>query len=116
MRSAGNLVSLLSMIERTSMQAMIRGLQALPPITLEARVVGPTSDAAPFTAHVHVDSSSAAVLVRSGNGGATPRVSCRGIVIGGDDDYDSTDGTEFSPVRVELNLSGGVTRHETPSS
>lgn len=72
MRAVGNIVTLLSSRERTSMRAMILGLQNLPPISLEVEPVGNRFGEVPFTPIFRVHPSSGVILetriVLLGNG------------------------------------------------
>jgi len=72
MRAVGNIVPLLSSSERTSMKAMIRGLQSLPPISLEVEVIGDKNGEVPFAPVFRVHPSSGVILETSmvlfGNG------------------------------------------------
>jgi hypothetical protein len=62
MHSIGDIVPLLSSSERTSMQAMILGLQKLPPISLEVEPVGDRFGNVPFAPVFHVHPSSGVIL------------------------------------------------------
>jgi hypothetical protein len=61
MRSVGLTVPLLNTQERTSMRAMIEGLQRLPPISLEAEAAE-TEGEIPIKPVVHVHASGGVVL------------------------------------------------------
>ncbi|MEA2602181.1 MAG: hypothetical protein QOF89_3173 [Acidobacteriota bacterium] len=61
MRSVGANVPVLSSSERTSMRAMILGLQNLPPISLEAEVEETVGEV-PFAPSVHVHPSNGVIL------------------------------------------------------
>ena len=61
MRAIGNRVPLLSSSERTSMRAMIRGLQALPPISLEVEAVELTGEV-PFSPEIRLLPSHGVIL------------------------------------------------------
>jgi hypothetical protein len=62
MRAVGNIVPLLSSSERTSMHAMILGLQNLPPISLEAEAVGDRFGEVPFSPVFRVHPSNGVIL------------------------------------------------------
>jgi hypothetical protein len=61
-RSVARIVPLLSGSERTSMLAMIRGLQKLPPISLEAEIEGEISAETPFRPAIRVHPSDGVIL------------------------------------------------------
>lgn len=60
MRWVGRMIPVLSDSERTSMKAMIQGLQNLPPITLEADAKD-TVDEIPFVPEIHVGASTGVI-------------------------------------------------------
>src|SRR5436305_6942574 len=62
MRTIGNIIPLLDSKEKTSMRAMILGLQRLPPITLEGELVGETTIVPPFVPDIRVHPSGGVVL------------------------------------------------------
>jgi precorrin-3B methylase len=62
MRDAGDLVPPLSGTERTSMRAMIGALQRLPPVSLDAEIVGPASGKEPFVPVIRVHPSGGVIL------------------------------------------------------
>ena len=59
---ASNLSPMLAPAEKTSLRAILRALPRLPPITLDAHIVGNFVGEAPFQPTVHVDPSNGAVL------------------------------------------------------
>jgi hypothetical protein len=61
MRWVGTMIPMLSDLERTSMKAMIRGLQKLPPISLEADAQG-IVDEIPFVPDIHVGASAGVIF------------------------------------------------------
>jgi hypothetical protein len=61
MRSVGNKVPVLNIIERTSMRAMILGLQKLPPISLEAEAEDTVGEV-PLLPVLHIHPSNGVIL------------------------------------------------------
>jgi hypothetical protein len=62
MRGVGDRVPLLSSSERTSMSAMMLGLQNLPSISLEVEIVGESSGEVPFAPEFHVHPSNGVII------------------------------------------------------
>jgi hypothetical protein len=62
MRTVADLVPLLSTPQRTSLRQMILGLQSLPPISLQAEIVGATGGETPFKPDIRVHPSTGVVL------------------------------------------------------
>lgn len=108
LRAVGDLVPLLSDTGRTSMRAMILELENLPPIALEAKLIGNDSGEAPFQPRIQVNPSSGVILETRINyflqGREVPTINPLPLVAGGDE------------VDINGNLKSGGTQFSTPGS